>query len=135
MEIGVGLDQGLGLSFAEQREVAREAVQLGYASAWTPAGLARDAFQVCGQWSTATADLVSGGIATGIGVVPVPFWSPLSLAATAATLGELTGGRFILGIGTGSSFSPTERHRLNYPDIPSVALMRDFLVVLRGLLA
>ena len=49
MEIGVGLDYRLGLSFPEHRELVREAARLGYASAWTPAGIAQDAFQLCGQ--------------------------------------------------------------------------------------
>src|ERR687886_2282423 len=80
VEIGIGLDHTLGLSYADQREVVREAAQLGYASAWTNSTLNRDAFQVCGQWSSATADLVDGGIATGISVVPIPVWSAPSLA-------------------------------------------------------
>ncbi|MGH2601370.1 MAG: LLM class flavin-dependent oxidoreductase [Dehalococcoidia bacterium] len=135
MEIGVGLDQGLGLSFPEQRELIREAVALGYTSAWTPAGLALDAFQICGQWSaTATA---AGGerFGTGISVLPVPLWSAPALAATAATTSILTGGRFILGIGTGSIYSAEWRRGFGVPEIPAVALMRDYLVTLRHLLA
>src|SRR3712207_9264278 len=101
MEIGVGLDHSLGLSFPEQRQLIGEAVQLGYQSAWTPAGLNADAFQICGQWSAAAAEAGSNGFGTGISVLPVPFWSAPALAATAATTGLLTGRRFILGIGTG----------------------------------
>src|SRR5512138_2817004 len=101
MEIGIGLDQGLGLDFARYREVVREAAQLGYTSAWTPAGLARDAFHICAQWNTQTSDLVPGGIATGISAVPVSLFQAPALAATAATVGDLTQGRFMLGIGAG----------------------------------
>lgn len=132
MNIGIGLDQSLGLSFQEQRELAREAVQLGYASAWTPAGLARDAFQVCAQWATATQDLTEGGIHTGTLVVPVGMWSPAVLAATAGSVGELTGNRFVLGIGSGN-LETLARHGLNAP--PPMALMRDYLITLRRLLA
>src|SRR5687768_2340365 len=112
MEIGIGLDQGLGLSFAQHRELAREAARLGYASAWTPSGVAQDAFQICGQWWTASAGMAGGGLTTGISVVPVPIWSAPTLAATAGTLGELTGGRFILGIGSGSIHNAEYRHSL-----------------------
>ena len=100
MEIGIGLDQSLRLSFPQQRELIQEAVQLGYTHAWTPAGLAQDAFQVCAQWSAA-AEAAGGVIDTGISVLPVGIWSAPALAATAGTVGEVTGGRFVLGIGTG----------------------------------
>lgn len=131
MEMGLSLDQSLGLSFPEQRELAREAVQLGYTSAWTPAGLARDAFQVCAQWATATEDLVEGGINTGILVVPVGMWSPAVLAATAGTLGELTGNRFVLGVGSGNMEALA---RLGVKAPPPLEMMRDYLVTLRRLL-
>ena len=136
MEIGIGLDHGLRLSYAEQREVVREAAALGYASAWTPAGgTARDAFQICAQWSSAGAEAPSDGLATGISVVPAPVWSVPALAATAGTVGELTGGRFILGIGTGGIYSEEFRRSFGLPAYPPVAMMRDYLVTLRRLLA
>ena len=39
MEIGIGIDPTARLSWAERRDVIREAAQLDYTSAWTPAGL------------------------------------------------------------------------------------------------
>lgn len=135
MEIGVGLDQGLGLTFPQQREVIREAARMGYASAWTPAGLARDAFQICAQWSTQTGDLIPGGIATGISVVPVALWSAPVLAATAATVGDLTGGRFVLGIGAGSAYNEAAQRSLGRTASKPLQLMRDYLATVRQLLA
>jgi alkanesulfonate monooxygenase SsuD/methylene tetrahydromethanopterin reductase-like flavin-dependent oxidoreductase (luciferase family) len=134
MEIGVGLDQGLGLSFPEQREMVREAVQLGYTSAWTPAGLARDAFQICAQWSTQTRDIVPEGIQTGISVVPVATWSVPTLAATAATVGDLTHGRFVLGIGAGSAYMDVAQRTFGQPAYRPIILMREHLIALQGLL-
>jgi alkanesulfonate monooxygenase SsuD/methylene tetrahydromethanopterin reductase-like flavin-dependent oxidoreductase (luciferase family) len=135
MEIGIGLDQTLRLSFAEQRELVREAAGLGYTSAWTPSNVAQDAFQICGQWSTATADVVDGGIETGISVVPVPIWSAPALAVAAGTVGELSGGRFVLGVGSGGIHSEEYRRSYGLDAHPPIALMRDYLVVLRRLLA
>ncbi len=135
MEIGIGLDQSLGLDFQQQREIAREAVALRYTSAWTPAGLARDAFQICAQWSTATADLVPGGMATGISVVPVALYAAPVLAATAATVGDLTHGRFVLGIGAGSAFDPAAQARLGLPAYRPLRLMREYLATVKQLLA
>src|SRR5215210_7383538 len=102
MEIGLGVDAGAGLTFAEHRDVARTAARHGYDSCWTPAGVGQDAFQVCAQWWGASGAVLSGGVATGIAVVPVPLWTAPALATAAATLGELTEGRFTLGVGSGS---------------------------------
>lgn len=136
MEIGIGLDSSLGVSFAELRNLAREAVQLGYTSAWTPSGAADgDGFHVCAQWSVATADLVDGGLTIGIAVVPVPQWTVLTLARQAATLSAISNGRFILGVGAGGIYSEEFRHSLGLPDYPAVAMLRDYLVTLRRLLA
>ncbi len=135
MEIGIGLDQGLGLSFPDQREVVRQAAQWGYTSAWTPAGLSRDAFQLCAYWSTQTTDIVPGGMATGVSVIPVATWSAPVLAAMAGTVGDLTNGRFVLGVGAGNAFYEEPQARLGLPTYPPLQLMREYLVTLRQLLA
>lgn len=136
MEIGIGIDSSLGLSFPELRDLAREAAAAGYQSAWTPSGAPnRDGFQVCAQWAGATADGAGGVLPTGIAVMPVPAWTVTALATQAATVSALSGGRFILGIGTGSIYSADYRRSFNLPAYPAVALMRDYLVTLRGLLA
>jgi alkanesulfonate monooxygenase SsuD/methylene tetrahydromethanopterin reductase-like flavin-dependent oxidoreductase (luciferase family) len=135
VRFGVGLDGTLGLSFDDHRHLAREAAELGYDDAWTPAGAtARDSFHICAQWWGATRD-VRGGLLTGISVVPVPNWTATSLAAEAGTLSELTGGKFILGIGTGAIQSPEARRQFNLPDWPAVGMTRDYLVTIRRLLA
>lgn len=135
MEIGIGLDQSLKLSFAQHREMAREAAELGYTSAWTNAGLGRDPFATCAQWSAASAEVVSGGLVTGISVVPVPIWSAPALGIVGGTLGELTGGRFILGLGSGGIYGEAYRRSYGVAYQPPIALMRDYLIVLRRLLA
>ncbi len=137
MEIGIGLDLTPRITYAEQREAIAEAVRLGYTSAWTPAGFAPDAFHTCVQWTEAANDAVSvrnANFKTGISVVPVPLWSVPSLASVAATTGQLAGGRFSLGIGTGSITSVPYRESFGLPAHPPIALMRDYLVTLRKLL-
>lgn len=128
MRIGTGLDFRLGLGFGELREAAQEAARLGFESLWTPAGNVPDAFHVCAAWSADTA------LHTGISVVPAArMWTPLSLAIQAATVGNLSGGRFILGVGTGG-YGPGFWASLGLPDRP-IAVMRDYLTILRRLLA
>ena len=47
MEIGLGLDACLGLSFDDEAGLARTAARLGYTSLWTPDGAGLDSFQLC----------------------------------------------------------------------------------------
>jgi alkanesulfonate monooxygenase SsuD/methylene tetrahydromethanopterin reductase-like flavin-dependent oxidoreductase (luciferase family) len=127
MRIGAGLDARLGLTFDELREAGQEAAQAGFESLWTPAGGVPDAFHVCSAWALSTP------LPTGISVVPAArMWSPLALAAQAATVGQLADGRFTLGIGTGGA-GPAFWASVGMPDRP-VAIMRDYLTVVRGLL-
>jgi alkanesulfonate monooxygenase SsuD/methylene tetrahydromethanopterin reductase-like flavin-dependent oxidoreductase (luciferase family) len=127
--VGIGLDGRLGLPFAELREAGSVAADLGFASAWTPSGGVPDAFHVCGQWSVAAG----GQLHTGISVVPAPAWTVPTLAAQAATVAEISGGRFSLGIGTGGYGADAWASR-GLPDKP-IRIMREHLGALRGLLA
>jgi alkanesulfonate monooxygenase SsuD/methylene tetrahydromethanopterin reductase-like flavin-dependent oxidoreductase (luciferase family) len=135
MDIGVGLDATLNLSLQEQAELSAEAVRLGYTSVWTPEGAGHDAFQLCAlRWAGSRAARPEG-IVTGIAVSPVALRTPVALAMSAGTLGELTGGRFILGIGAGGVYQARYRRSLGLGRLSSLALMRDYLVTLRALLA
>lgn len=128
MRIGAGLDGRLGLGFGELREAGQQAARLGFESLWTPAGGVPDALHVCTAWSLDTP------VRTGISVVPVARrWTPLMLAIQAATVGQLSEGRFTLGIGTGG-YGPQFWEAGGLPDKP-IAYMRDYLLILRRLLA
>jgi alkanesulfonate monooxygenase SsuD/methylene tetrahydromethanopterin reductase-like flavin-dependent oxidoreductase (luciferase family) len=128
MLIGVGLDARLGLPFDQLRAAAREAGQLGFESLWTPAGGVPDSFHVCAAWSQDTS------LRTGISVVPaVRMWTPLGLAAQAATLAQLSSGRFVLGIGTGG-YGQDFWATVGVPDRP-IAVMREYVTQTRALLA
>lgn len=135
MEIGVGLDTTLNLSFPEQAQLCQEAARLGYTSIWTHEVTAYDAFLVCAHRWSATCAVIPGGLTTGIGVSPVPVRTPVSLAMSAGTLSEMTGGRFILGIGSSGAYGVGYRRSLGLPRISPLALMRDHLVTIRALLA
>jgi len=128
MLIGVGLDARLGLPFAQLRAAAREAGQLGFESLWTPAGGVPDSFHVCAAWSQDTS------LRTGIAVVPAArMWTPLGLAAQAATLAQLSDGRFVLGLGTGG-YGPGFWASVGLPNRP-IAVMREYVTQVRALLA
>jgi alkanesulfonate monooxygenase SsuD/methylene tetrahydromethanopterin reductase-like flavin-dependent oxidoreductase (luciferase family) len=135
MEIGVGLDATLNLSFAEQAELAQEAARLGYTSIWTPEGIGHDSFQLCAQRWAASCQALPGGLTTGIGVSPVLYRTPIAFAMSGGTLSQLTGGRFIMGLGAGGAYRPRTRQSLGLPAFSTLALMRDYLVTVRRLVA
>ena len=136
VEIAVGLDRGLGLSWDQYRELGKHAARLGYQSVWTNASNGRDSMHVCAQWSVATADVVPGGIGTGVSVIPVGYWSPAALASCAATVGEISGGRFVLGVGAGALQNPAFRRSMGLDaDLRPIGAMREWLTTLRALLA
>jgi alkanesulfonate monooxygenase SsuD/methylene tetrahydromethanopterin reductase-like flavin-dependent oxidoreductase (luciferase family) len=127
MMIGAGLDGRLGLAFDQLRAAAREAGQLGFESLWTPAGTVPDSFHVCAAWSQDTS------LRTGISVVPAArMWTPLSLALQAATLAQLSSGRFVLGLGTGG-YGPGFWTSVGLPNRP-IAVMREYVTQVRALL-
>ncbi|MCC7103653.1 MAG: LLM class flavin-dependent oxidoreductase [Chloroflexi bacterium] len=139
MQVGLGIDQSLGLTFAARREVAREAALLGYESLWsnhaTNPGPAVNPLFVCTEWQRASAEIVPGGLTTGIAIVPVPLWTPVTLAAAASTVAELTGDRFILGVGSSHIHSAAYRERYGVPGQPPIRMMREWLGTLRQLIA
>ena len=127
MMIGVGLDARLGLPFGQLRAAAREAERLGFESLWTPAGGVPDSFHICAAWSQDTS------LRSGISVVPAArMWTAPSLAVQAATLAQLSAGRFVLGLGTGG-YGPGFWASVGLPDRP-VAVMRKYVTEVRAAL-
>lgn len=135
MNVGLGLDATLGLTFAEEAELSAEAARLGYAGLWTPEGPGLDSFLVCAQRWAATTAVVDGGLTTGISVSPVALRTPVGLAMSAGTVSALTGGRFILGIGVGGLHRRSGRRAFGLADVSALETMRDYVTTVRALLA
>ena len=95
MRLGVMLGYfGAGTTAADQLELAREAERLGYDSAWVAEAYGSDAATVL-AWLAAQTSTINLGSA----VFQIPARSPAMTAMTAATLDQLSGGRFRLGLG------------------------------------
>lgn len=135
MEIGVGLDPTLNLSHDEQAALSREASRLGYTSIWTPEGTGHDSFQLCYLRWAASRDVAAEGLTTGIAVSPVMYRTPVAFAMSGGTLSDTTGGRFIMGIGSGGAYRPRARQALGLPKLSALAMMRDYLATIRPLVA
>jgi F420-dependent oxidoreductase-like protein len=84
-----------GTSPLELIELAREAERLGYDSAWAAEAWGTDAVTVL-AWLAATTDRIRVGSA----IMQIPGRTPANTAMTAMTLDLLSGGRFLLGLGT-----------------------------------
>ena len=96
MEVGLGVDSRLGLSVSQLRDLAPEASALGYHSMWTNAGVDYDPVAMCVAWHERS------GLPTGVSVVPIARNPAPVLGLAARTAHDLTGGRFVLGVGSGS---------------------------------
>jgi F420-dependent oxidoreductase-like protein len=84
-----------GTSPLELIKLAQEAEKLGYDSAWAAEAWGTDAVTVL-SWLAATTSTIKIGSA----IMQIPGRTPANTAMTAATLDLLSGGRFLLGLGT-----------------------------------
>jgi F420-dependent oxidoreductase-like protein len=84
-----------GTNPLELIELAQEAERLGYDSAWAAEAWGTDAVTVL-SWLAATTTTLQVGSA----IMQIPGRTPANTAMTAATLDLLSGGRFLLGLGT-----------------------------------
>lgn len=79
---------GTDLSFIEESE------RLGYSSVWVAEAWGSDAVTVL-SWIAARTTTIN----VGAGILQMPARTPAMTAMTAVTLNELSGGRFLLGLG------------------------------------
>ena len=86
------------MSVAETTDIARMAEDLGYDDLWIlDQSFHHDPFVLLAACAAATSS-----IRLGVAVTNPVTRHPVQLARAAATLGELSGGRFVLGIGAGN---------------------------------
>jgi F420-dependent oxidoreductase-like protein len=84
-----------GTNPAELIELAQEAERIGYDSAWAAEAWGTDAVSVL-AWLGARTSRIKLGSA----ILQIPARTPANTAMTAATIDLLSGGRFLLGLGT-----------------------------------
>jgi len=115
-------------SFTSTVEHAQLAEQLGYHSIMCTHIAARDSFTTLGALAQHTER-----IRLTTNVAPIYHRSPASMAQTAATVDDVSGGRFVLGLGTGHRITMGGWHgqEIGKP----VAEMREYVAVVRAILA
>jgi F420-dependent oxidoreductase-like protein len=96
VKLGVALGYwGMGVTPAAQLEMAQTAEQLGFDSVWSAEAYGSDAATVLAWLAAGTTR-----IKLGAGILQIPARSAANTAMTAATIDNLSGGRFLLGLGT-----------------------------------
>jgi F420-dependent oxidoreductase-like protein len=131
MKLGVSIGYwGLGLSIADQREIAQTAESLGYDSIWTAEAYGSDAATVL-AWLAAGTNRIK----LGSGIFQIPARTAAMTAMTAATIDNLSGGRMLLGLGTsgpqvsegfhGVRFARQLQRTREYVDVVRMALARQ----------
>ena len=134
MRLGVHIGYwGLGMSAAEQLEIVQEAERLGFDSVWTAEAYGSDAVTIL-AWLAGQTERIKLGTA----IMQMPGRSAAMTAMTAATIDQLSGGRFLLGIGTsgpqvaegwhGQRFAKQLQRTREYVEVVRMALRRERLV-------
>ena len=129
MKLGVSVGYwGLGLTAADQLEIARHAESLGYDSIWTAEAYGSDAATVLAWLAAGTSR-----IKLGSGIFQIPGRSAAMTAMTAATIDNLSGGRFLLGLGTSGPQVSEGFHGVRFAK--QLQRTREYVAVVRKALA
>jgi F420-dependent oxidoreductase-like protein len=129
MKLGVNVGYwGLGLTAEQQLECVRDAERMGYDSVWAAEAYGSDAATVL-AWLAAGTEK----IALGAAIFQIPGRSPGMTAMTAATLDQLSGGRFRLGLGTSGPQVSEGWHGVRFGR--QLQRTREYVEVVRSMLA
>jgi F420-dependent oxidoreductase-like protein len=129
MKLGVHIGYwGLGLTAQDQIEVVQEAERLGYDSVWTAEAYGSDAATVLAWIAGQTTK-----IKIGSSIFQMPARSPAMTAMTAATLDQLSEGRFLLGIGSSGPQVSEGWHGVRFAH--QLQRTREYVAVVRKALA
>jgi len=133
MKLGLNVAYwGLGLTADQQLALVQEAEALGYESVWAAEAYGSDAATVL-AWLAGRTER----IALGSAIFQMPARTPAMTAMTAATLDQISGGRFRLGLGSsgpqvsegwhGVRFARQLQRTREYVDVVRKALARERL--------
>lgn len=129
MKLGVSVGYwGLGLTIADQLDIAQTAESLGYDSIWTAEAYGSDAATVLAWLAAGTSR-----IKLGSGIFQIPARSAAMTAMTAATIDNLSGGRMMLGLGTSGPQVSEGFHGVRFAK--QLQRTREYVAVVRMALA
>jgi alkanesulfonate monooxygenase SsuD/methylene tetrahydromethanopterin reductase-like flavin-dependent oxidoreductase (luciferase family) len=117
-----------GLTPAEHLTLVREAERLGYHSAWAAETYGTDPASLMAWLAGQTSR-----IRLGTAILQMPARRPVAAAMTAATIDQISGGRFRLGLGFSGPQLVEGWHGLRFEQ--PLAHARDYVAVVRMALA
>lgn len=123
--IGIGFSGGPNAS--DIVDCVKLAEELGYSSAWVAEGHGGDQFAALAGAATQTSKIQLGTSITSVYVRSAP-----TIAMAAATVDQLSGGRFILGVGSSHKVQVEPEHGVVYEK--PIARVRDTVAIVRELL-
>jgi alkanesulfonate monooxygenase SsuD/methylene tetrahydromethanopterin reductase-like flavin-dependent oxidoreductase (luciferase family) len=115
-----------GLPPADIVACVQLAEQLGYESAWVAEGHGGDQFAILGACAVATRRILLGTSISSVFVRSAP-----TIGMAAATVDHLSGGRFILGLGSSHRVQVEPEHGI--PFVQPTARLRDTIAIARAL--
>ena len=116
-----------GLTPPEIVECVRLAEELGYESAWMTEGHGGDQFAILAACAVATRTIKLGTAISSVFVRSAP-----TIAMAAATVDHLSGGRFVLGLGSSHRVQVEGEHGI--PFVQPVQRLRETIEIVRALL-
>jgi probable F420-dependent oxidoreductase len=116
-----------GLPPADIVECVKLAEALGYESAWVAEGHGGDQFAILGACAVVTRRILLGTSISSVFVRSAP-----TIGMAAATVDQLSGGRFILGLGSSHRVQVEPEHGLAF--VQPTARLQDTIAIVRALL-
>ncbi len=115
------------MTAAESVEFARKAEKLGYGAMWIPEAVGREPFAHSAYLAAHTERII---FATGIANI----WArdPITMSAASKTVADVSGGRFLLGIGV--SHKPLVANLRGHSYDKPYSYMRDYLPKIKSAL-
>jgi|TARA_B100001013_G_C24600123_1_gene438479 probable F420-dependent oxidoreductase len=123
--IGIAFSGGPGP--AEIVDCVKLAESLGYESAWVAEGHGGDQFSVLTACATQTSTILLGTAISSVFVRSIP-----TIAMAAATVDEISGGRFILGLGSSHKVQVSPEHGMDYAK--PITRVKESVGIIRTLL-
>jgi F420-dependent oxidoreductase-like protein len=127
MRLGLGVGYS-GAKLSLDLDLIREAERLGFDSVWTAEAWGSDAVTSL-TWIGAQTSKIRLGTA----IMQLPARSPANTAMTAMTLDALSGGRFILGLGTSGPQVVEGWHGV--PFEKPLTWLREYVTIVRAIFA
>lgn len=127
MKLGLSVGYS-GSTISLPMDLIKLAEELGYDSFWTAEAYGSDAVSPL-AWVGAQTERIR----LGTSIMQLPGRSPANTAMTAMTLDALSGGRFILGLGTSGPQVVEGWH--GYPWTKTLTWMREYLTIVKAIFA